>query len=208
MQGIHGKQGLGNLRSMTRHPMAHKSPRSPLLRSLSCLKGKGTDKDAPAHASLPVPVPMPVPMPVPVPVSLDSFHSPCFSLLQKVESQGGQDWYQPSGEKGDPSKLYFIQLLSKAKQENLRKIKWILVLISALTLCSLLVVFSLCLMTVLTQPPAGGGRSSTLSIPSKTQLKGKSAAPSRLASSLFSALGLTPSFVKQVFIRKLGGPLS
>ena len=162
LQGIHGKQGLGNLRNTTRHPMAHTSPRGPLLKSLVCLKGKGTDKDTPARASLSVPVP----------VSLDSFHSPCFSLLQKVESQGGRDWYQPSGEKGDSSKLYFIKLLSKAKQENLRKIKWILVLISALALGSLLVVFSLCLMTVLTRPPAGrGGRSSTLSSPSKPSSK-------------------------------------
>lgn len=175
MQGIHGKQGLGNLRNMTRHAMAHKSPRGPLLKSLSCLKGKGTDKDVPARASLPVPVPVPVtvsmPVPVPVPASLDSFHSPCFSLLQKVESQGGRDWYQPSGEKGDSSKLYFIQLLSKAKQENLRKIKWILVLISALTLCSLLVVFSLCLMTVLTQPPAGGGGPPRFLFPQKPSSK-------------------------------------
>ena len=94
--------------------------------------------------------------------------------------------------------------LCKAKQENLRQIKWILVLISALTMSFPLVIFSLCLMTVLTQPWAGGRGPPCFLFP-QNPLQGKPTTPSRLASSLFSAL-LTqhtrPSFVKHRFIRK------
>ena len=84
---------------------------------------------------------------------LESLLSPCFSPTNRWISR--QPRLVPDSWREGRLQQSILHLC-KAKQKNLRKTKWILVLISMLMMSSPLVIFSLCLMTVLMQPWAGG----------------------------------------------------